>query len=214
MRSIYLWSFMLMPCIVLKLCSRQKREGRTDWQTDGRTDESITICPPKGGIKKIISFMINDIYCSTVRFVLFSAVFPCVFMSEIKEVMQCIEIDKLDPYLVDKNELTTQIHKSTMFCTKFCLGWQWSVWAGNDCTIAEPSAINFGISHGLEFITNWNGLNNFDRGPDPGIGCEVWSKSNKWFQRRCCLKKLLTHGRTDGRTMDNGPSQKLSAQVS
>jgi len=68
--------------------------------------------------------MINDIYCSTVRFVLFSAVFPCVFMSEIKEVMQCIEIDKLDPYLVDKNELTTQIHKSTMFCTEFCLGWQ------------------------------------------------------------------------------------------
>jgi len=35
MRSICLWSFMLMPCIVLKLCSGQKRDGRTD----GRTDE-------------------------------------------------------------------------------------------------------------------------------------------------------------------------------
>jgi len=31
------------------------------------------------------------------------------------------------------------------------------------------------------------------------ISCEVWSKSNKWFQRRCCLKKLLTD---DARTDD------------
>jgi len=36
--------FMLMPCIVLKLCSGQKREG---W-TDGRSDKSITICHPSG----------------------------------------------------------------------------------------------------------------------------------------------------------------------
>ena len=37
MRSIYLWSFMLMLCIVLKLCSG-KRDGWTDRQTDGRTN--------------------------------------------------------------------------------------------------------------------------------------------------------------------------------
>ena len=43
-------------------------------------------------------------------------------------------------------------------------------------------------------------MNNFDRGPPRDHSCEVWSKSNKRFQRRCCLKKLLTHGRTDGRT--------------
>jgi len=41
------------------------------------------------------------------------------------------------------------------------------------------------------YATNWNGLNNFDRGPPRDLSCEVWSKSNKWFQRRCCLKKLL-----------------------
>jgi len=58
------------------------------------------------------------------------------------------------------------------------------------------------------YATNWNGLNNFDRGPPRDHSCEVWSKSNKQFQRRCCFKKLLTHGRThartDGRTTDDG----------
>jgi len=61
------------------------------------------------------------------------------------------------------------------------------------------------------YTSNWNGLNNFDRGPPRDHSCLVWSKSNKWFQGRCCLKKLLMHGRTDGRwTTDNGPSQKLT----
>jgi len=61
------------------------------------------------------------------------------------------------------------------------------------------------------YVTNWNGLNNFERGPPRDHSCEVWSKSNKWFQRRCCLKKLLTHGRTHGRwTTDNGLSQKFT----
>ena len=73
------------------------------------------------------------------------------------------------------------------------------------------------------YATNWNGLNNFDRGPPRDHSCEVWSKSNKRFQRRCCLRKLLTdgrtHGRTDGwRTTDIEGSQKLTwalrAQVS
>ena len=57
------------------------------------------------------------------------------------------------------------------------------------------------------YATNWTGLNNFNRGPSRNHSCEVWSKSNKWFQMRCCLKKLLTHGRW---TTDNGPSQKLT----
>ena len=52
MRSIYLWSFMLMPCIVLKLCSGQKRDGRTDghtdWQTDRQTSRFNTICHRSG----------------------------------------------------------------------------------------------------------------------------------------------------------------------
>jgi len=38
---------MLMPCIVLKLCSRQKRDGRTD----GRVNYYM---PPFGGIKSHI----------------------------------------------------------------------------------------------------------------------------------------------------------------
>jgi len=50
------------------------------------------------------------------------------------------------------------------------------------------------------YATNWNGLNNFGRGPPRDHSCEVWSKSNEWFQRRSCLKKMLTHART----MDDG----------
>jgi len=52
------------------------------------------------------------------------------------------------------------------------------------------------------YATNWNGLNYFDRGPPRDHSCEVWSKFNKRFQRRCCLKKMLTHARTVGRTDD------------
>ena len=46
----------------------------------------------------------------------------------------------------------------------------------------------------------------FDRGPPTDHSCEVWSKSNKRFQRRCCLKKLLTHTQTT----DIEGSQKLT----
>ena len=52
------------------------------------------------------------------------------------------------------------------------------------------------------YATNWNGLNNFDRGPPRDHSCEVWSKSKRRFQRTCRLKKLLTHARTDARTDD------------
>ena len=33
-----------------------------------------------------------------------------------------------------------------------------------------------------------NHLNNFERGPTKEHSCEVWSKSNQKFRRRCCLK--------------------------
>jgi len=52
------------------------------------------------------------------------------------------------------------------------------------------------------YATNWNGLYNFDRGPLRDHSCELWSKSNKQLQRRCCLKKLLTDGQTHARTDD------------
>jgi len=54
------------------------------------------------------------------------------------------------------------------------------------------------------YATNWNGLNNL--GPPRDHSCEDWSKSKKRFQSWCCLKihVLLTHGRTAGRTMDDG----------
>jgi len=60
------------------------------------------------------------------------------------------------------------------------------------------------------YATNRNSLNNFDRGPPRDHSCEVWSKSNKRFQRRCCLKKLLTDAWTHGRTPDIEGSQKLT----
>ena len=57
-----------------------------------------------------------------------------------------------------------------------------------------------------------NHLNNFERGPTKDHSCEVWSKSNQWFRRRCCLK--IVDGRTDIRTtttMTDGEwSQKLT----
>ena len=63
--------------------------------------------------------------------------------------------------------------------------------------------LTFSFSMSLMMICN--GLNNFDRGPPRDHSCEVWSKSNKRFQR-CCLKKLLT----DVRTTDIEGSQKLT----
>ena len=42
-----------------------------------------------------------------------------------------------------------------------------------------------------------NHLHNFERGPTKDHSCEVWSKSNQWFRRRCCLK--IVNGQTDGR---------------
>ena len=42
-----------------------------------------------------------------------------------------------------------------------------------------------------------NHLNNFERGSTKDHSCEIWSKSNQWFRRRCCLK--IVNGRTDGR---------------
>jgi hypothetical protein len=46
------------------------------------------------------------------------------------------------------------------------------------------------------YATNWNGLNNFDRGPPRDHSWEVWSISNEWFQRRRCLSKKVYGGRT------------------
>jgi len=58
------------------------------------------------------------------------------------------------------------------------------------------------------YPTNQNYLNNFSRGPPRNHSCEVWSKSNKWFQRRRCLSKTVYGRRTtdDGRrtTTDDG----------
>ena len=58
-----------------------------------------------------------------------------------------------------------------------------------------------------------NHLNNFEREPTKDYSCEVWSKSNQWFRRRCCLK--IVDGRTDIRTTtttttDGEWSQKLT----
>jgi len=52
------------------------------------------------------------------------------------------------------------------------------------------------------YATNQNHLNNFGRGPPRDHSCEVWSKSNEWFQRRRCLSKKV-FGR---RTTDDGQS--------
>jgi len=51
------------------------------------------------------------------------------------------------------------------------------------------------------YATKWNSLNNFDRGPPRDHSCEVWSKSNEWFQRRCLSKKVYARRTTtdDGR---------------
>ena len=51
------------------------------------------------------------------------------------------------------------------------------------------------------FATNQNHLNNFGRGPHRDHSCEVWSKSNEWFQRRRCLSKKVYGRRT---TTDDG----------
>jgi len=51
------------------------------------------------------------------------------------------------------------------------------------------------------YATNQNHLNNFGRGPRSDHFCEVWSKSNEWFQRRRCLSKNVYARRT---TTDDG----------
>jgi len=52
------------------------------------------------------------------------------------------------------------------------------------------------------YATNWNGLNNFDRGTPRDHSCEVWSKSNELYQRRSRLNENVfarTHAHTVGR---------------
>ena len=57
------------------------------------------------------------------------------------------------------------------------------------------------------YATNWNSLNNFGRKTPRDHSCEVWLKSNEWFQRRSRLnKKKLTHWQTT----DTGLSQNLT----
>jgi len=46
------------------------------------------------------------------------------------------------------------------------------------------------------YATNQSGLNNFGRGPPRDHSCEIWSKSNEWFQRRRCLNKKVYGRRT------------------
>ena len=60
------------------------------------------------------------------------------------------------------------------------------------------------------YATNQNHLNNFGRGPPRDHSCEVWSKSNEWFQRRRCLSKKVYGRRTtdDGRQMTTDDGQR------
>jgi len=46
------------------------------------------------------------------------------------------------------------------------------------------------------YAINQNHLNKFGRGPPRDHSCEVWSKSNKWFQRRRYLSKKVYARRT------------------
>jgi len=50
------------------------------------------------------------------------------------------------------------------------------------------------------YATNWNGLNNFDRGPPRDHSCEVWSK----VVSEEMLFKEIVDARTHARTMDDG----------
>jgi len=51
---------------------------------------------------------------------------------------------------------------------------------------------------------NFNSFNNFGRASCKEHPCKVTTNLAKWFKRRSCLKKLLTHGCTDDWTMDGG----------
>jgi len=46
------------------------------------------------------------------------------------------------------------------------------------------------------YATNQNHLNNFGRGPPRDHSCDVWSKSNEWFQRKRSLSKKVYGQRT------------------
>ena len=56
-----------------------------------------------------------------------------------------------------------------------------------------------------------NHFNNFERGPTKDHSCEVWSKSNHWFRRRCCLK--IVNGRMDRRRPDLGSNTFKSIRI-
>jgi len=47
------------------------------------------------------------------------------------------------------------------------------------------------------YATNWNGLNNFGRESPRDHSCDIWSKSNEQFQRRCLSKKVDRRRMTD-----------------
>ena len=69
---------------------------------------------------------------------------------------------------------------------------------------------NYYIPWQPEFSMEFNSLNNFGIASCKKHSCKVSTNLAEWLKRRSCLKKLLTHWRTHGQTLDNGPSQKLT----
>jgi len=94
-----------------------------------------------------------------------------------------------------------------MLYTKYESSWHCSFWQ-KILKIAFWKVIFFTLWP--TFATNWNGLNNFGRGPSRNHSCKVWSKSNRFRGKVVWMKqegpkgpRSLTWGKGQGSQWSN-----------
>jgi len=112
------------------------------------------------------------------------------FRDHMSQIGPILKLDTWYPNFKMKDLYCTSLHPK-YFCFGPCIK-ATKIWQEGP---EGPGSLTWGKGQKFHFktylltpwptqTTNWNGLNNFDRGPHRDHSCEVWSNSHKWLKRR------------------------------